>query len=166
MRTHAHNSKAKTAHTVLSFADGGVTKFNKLSFSTSLHLWIKWIFSWKHTHQSSLLTDDSDCYGWNVNWEQTHITENIRSRPQCLFSPPRKLIEHHQITTAGEGQLKGKTVHRHVSKPYERQAKGVIQVNRGIILRAVNHLSQIKRKIHPCELNMLWLWQIICAHAV
>lgn len=82
-------------------------EFYKLSFSFSPHFWLKRKIFFGNTHQSSLLTDDSDCYGWNANWEQTHITENISSRPLCLFSP-RKLIKHHQITTAGEGQSKGK----------------------------------------------------------
>lgn len=74
---------------ILSHADGGVSKFYKLSFSSSPHFWVEYRIFFGSTHQRSLLTDDSDCYGWNANWEQTHITGNISPRPLHLFFPPQ-----------------------------------------------------------------------------
>ena len=141
-------------------ADGGVTEFYKLSFSSpSPHFWIKRKIFFGNTHQSSLLTDDSDCYGWNANWEQTHITENINSRPPRLFfffSPSYKRIKLHQITTARGGQLKGTKIKRPTSNG---RTKGEFRLNVKLILGAVHDYRRCQNgNILWCELNMLWHW--------
>lgn len=73
---------------ILSRADGGVTEFYKLSFSSSPHFWVQRKIFFGNTHQSGLLTDDSDCCSWNANREQKYITENISPCPLFLFFLP------------------------------------------------------------------------------
>ena len=112
-----------------------------------------------NTHQSSFLTDDSDCYCWNVNWEQTHITKNISSQPLCLFSPvtQKTPLDYNRRRSIKRQKYKD------TRKPCERQTEGCFQAEcienfSGSEWRQANN-----KKWHPPELNMLQLWQNICA---
>lgn len=120
-RTHANTMEQHWPRPhIFSHADGGVAEFYKLSFSSSPHFWVKCEIFFGNTHQSSLLTDDSDCYGWNANWEQTHITENIHSRPLCLFSPSQT----HKISSdynGRRGSMKRQKIYWHRGELRERQ---------------------------------------------
>lgn len=150
MSTHTRTVWNSTGpdRTFFPHADGGVTEFYKSSFSSpSPHFWIQRKILFGNTHQSSLLTDDSDCYGWNANWEQTHITENIYSRTPRLFFfffLPYKRIKHHQIPTAGGGQSKGTKMKRPTSKLCHGRTKGEFRPNVKLILGAVHDYRRIK----------------------
>lgn len=93
--------------------------------------------------------------------ESKHTSQRTLAFAHCLFYPPSQTRKTSSDYNSWRRSIKRQKIYRHRSKLYERQTKGVLRLK--LILGAANHSRQIKEKMRPRELNMLWQKKKSCS---